>query len=80
MYLSGCKSGDPVAGQYVATFTIAAPKVSGHTPSTSAIPPLTSVRLQFDLPIDQSSFSLTEDVVSFSGPRGAVAPTEFLWD
>ncbi len=41
--------------------------------------PVTSLRIQFPGDMDRSSFQLTDDVVSFTGPQGAVGITGFQW-
>lgn len=43
------------------------------------VPPLESIRLSFDRPMDQTAFSLAEDVVSFTGPQGPIVPTGYSW-
>ena len=76
--------GDLVAGetpddQYTMPFGIVAPRVVTHIPGGTATPPVSSVRFQFDQSMDTSSFSLTDDIVSFTGPGGALSPTGYRW-
>jgi len=40
--------------------------------------PVASLRLNFDQPMDSTTFSVADDVV-FSGPQGPVTPTGFTW-
>jgi RHS repeat-associated protein len=71
--------GNSMDEPYVATFTIHAPQVTGHSPSGKVLPPVDSLQLSFTHPMDKTSFSLDEDIVSFTGPEGNVAPTGFAW-
>jgi len=71
--------GETPDDQYTATFAISAPHVTGHSPSGRVSPPIDCLRLWFDRPMDATSFSLAEDVVSFTGPEGEVTPTGFVW-
>lgn len=78
------QDGDLILGetpddQYVATFSINGPRVVGHTPSGTVWSSVDSVRLSFDQAMDTMSFALADDVVSFTGPQGAVTPTRFAW-
>lgn len=76
--------GDLILGEisddrYVATFSIQSPSIAGHIPRGRGDPPLNSVQVMFDQAMDTTSFSLAEDVVSFTGPLGQVTPTGFAW-
>ncbi len=50
------------------------PRVTSSTPSGSLVGPVSSVRLMFNEPINVSSFTIA-DIVSFTGPNGAIAVT-----
>ena len=55
------------------------PKIIQHTPHSTTIGPVESLCLTFDRDIDQESFSLAEDIVSFTcGPR-QIEPTGYAW-
>ncbi len=75
--------GEIPADQYTATFTIAipggAPYVLRHTPIGITLAPVDTLRIDFNKPMDQTSFSIAEDVVSFSGPEGVLEVTGFQW-
>ncbi len=62
-----------------ATFDVTAPKILGHTPFDSTLPPVTAMRFDFDRPMDKGSFSLVHDVVAFTGPSGNVTATGYTW-
>ncbi|NLE39155.1 MAG: hypothetical protein GX621_14120, partial [Pirellulaceae bacterium] len=71
--------GESPDDQYTATFAITAPRITGHTPSGTVPPPVDAVRLSFDRTMETTSFSLADDIVSFTGPQGTVTPTGFAW-
>ena len=56
------------------------PVIVAHTP-TGALRSETveSVQLSFSQPMDPGSFSLSDDVVSFTGPEGSIDPTGHTW-
>jgi len=64
---------------YVAAFIVEAPRVVGHTPAGNAPPPVNSIRFEFDCTMDETSFSLADDIVGFIGPDGSVTPTGYSW-
>jgi len=55
------------------------PIVVAHTPSRFAGKPVDSVRFNFNLPMDETSFSIAEDIVSFTGPEGTLAAAGHTW-
>jgi len=55
------------------------PYVVDYHPDGISYPPVASVELVFDRPMDPSSFSLTDDIVSFAGPGGALVATGYSW-
>ncbi len=57
----------------------AKPRITEHAPSGRTIGPLTSTRVEFSEAMDQGSFSLADDVGSFTGPLGDIIPTGFEW-
>jgi hypothetical protein len=66
---------------YIATFIIESPRVLGHTPASTTIPPVNSLRFNFNQAMNETSFSITDDIVSFTGPSGNLIPhiTGFTW-
>ncbi|NQV31708.1 MAG: DUF4347 domain-containing protein, partial [Phycisphaeraceae bacterium] len=58
---------------------ILAPIVTMTEPAGTELQPVDSVRFIFDRPMDQLSFSLARDVVSFTGPQGALTVTGYSW-
>jgi hypothetical protein len=71
--------GETPDDQYVGTFIVNGPKIILHSPSGVEIGPIGSVCLNFDHSMDQGSFSLTDDIVSFVGPTGSIAPQGYHW-
>ncbi|MBM4094195.1 MAG: hypothetical protein FJ276_33030, partial [Planctomycetes bacterium] len=65
--------------RYEATFAIRGPRIAGHAPSGSLVAPVDAIRLSFTQPVDQLSFSVSDDIVSFTGPGGPVAATGYQW-
>jgi hypothetical protein len=55
------------------------PYVTCYQPSGILYPPVASIEFIFDRPMDDTSFSLAEDIVSFTGPGGALAATGHSW-
>ena len=55
------------------------PRIVGHLPDGVAVGPVEAVRVAFDQPMNQSSFSPTEDVLSFIGPEGPISPMGYNW-
>jgi hypothetical protein len=55
------------------------PRIAGHTPSGKIIPPVESIRLDFNNPMDTNSFSEISDVVSFTGPQGPILVNGHNW-
>ena len=70
---------NPMDEAHTAIFAVGAPQVSEHTPSGSVAGPIDGLQLSFDHPMDQTSFSPEDDIVSFTGPEGALAATDFRW-
>ena len=68
-------------GEYVLRnqFEEGLPTVVSHAPADQVPVSCDSILIQFSHEIDQASFSLAEDVVSFQGPGGAIMPTGFAW-
>ena len=66
--------GETPDDQYAGTFVVSAPRVTGHTPTGQTAGLISSVRVTFDRPMDASTFT-TDDVVSFTGPGGAITVT-----
>ena len=57
------------ADNYVNIFTITAPRVLGATPTGTANPPFSTVRVLFSKPMQATSFTAA-DVAQFTGPGG----------
>jgi hypothetical protein len=55
------------------------PRVLGHEPAGAIAPPVERLLVYFDQDMQEESFSLAEDIISFTGPTGAVVPTGFTW-
>jgi hypothetical protein len=55
------------------------PHVVGYQPTHVLVPPVSSVTFTFDRPMDQTSFSLDPDVVSFTGPAEVLTATGYVW-
>jgi hypothetical protein len=54
--------------------------VVSHDPSDFAAAPLDRVQFTFDRPMDQSSFSIPDDIARFTTPSGTnIEPTGFNW-
>ncbi len=70
---------NPMDGPYVAAFSISSPQVTGHSPRGMVPPPVDSLQFSFSRAMDTTSFSLAEEIVSFTGPEGDVTPTGFAW-
>ncbi|MCH8992031.1 MAG: right-handed parallel beta-helix repeat-containing protein, partial [Acidobacteria bacterium] len=71
--------GNPMNEAHTATFAVGAPQVLGHTPTGSVAGPVDVLQLSFDHPMDQTSFSPNDDVISFTGPEGRLAVSGFQW-
>ena len=71
--------GETVEDQYTAGFVIRGPRVVGHTPASPTAGPVAAVQLRFDQPMNHASFDPAADIVSFTGPGGAVAATGSSW-
>jgi hypothetical protein len=70
-----------VADQYAAVFSIPSPRIVSSTPTGAVVPPVNSVFFNFSAPMDTSSFSIAQDLFSFTGPAGNLLPfvTGFTW-
>jgi hypothetical protein len=78
------QDGDLVTGevpddQYTVSFTIKGPRIIDHTPGGVVTGSVDSICLNFDRPMDPSSFSFAQDILSFTGPQGAIVPTGYNW-
>ena len=65
--------------RYVATFNLLGPKIVAHAPMDTVIGPVRSLRLNFNRDMDPNSFTLAEDIVSFTGPLGPILPRGYAW-
>jgi len=58
------------AGDFFQTiFTIAAPRVLGVSPTGAVAPPVSSIRVNYSMPMDSSTFT-TADLATLTGPGG----------
>ena len=55
------------------------PYISAHQPQGELSGPVEEIRLGFSAQMDQDSFTLADDIVSFEGPRGPITPTGHSW-
>jgi hypothetical protein len=62
----GESAGDP----FTASFTITPPRVTGHSPASPKVGPTANFDFDFNQPMTPASFSVTDDLVSFTGPGG----------
>lgn len=67
--------------RYTATWTIPGARVTSSTPNGVSTPPAAQIDFVFDQNMDQTSFNVAADVVSFTGPSGSLlgAITGFTW-
>ena len=77
------QDGDETGGevpddQYIAAFGIIAPRITGHVPDGQIVPPLDYLQITFNQPMDPNSFSLVDDIPSFTGPQNPIL-TGFSW-
>ncbi len=70
--------GHALGSNYTASFTIVPPRIVGQSPKDFVSAPVSSINFTFDRPMDTTSFSLS-DIVSFTGPGGALTATGFSW-
>ena len=71
--------GEDQEDRYTTTFRIVPPRVTSHTPSGTTQAPVTKVMVYFNHSIDPASFSIADDVVSFTGPDGEIELTNHRW-
>ena len=72
-------TGEVPDDQYTVSFTIKGPRIIDHTPGGVVTGSVDSICLNFDRPMDKNSFSLAQDILSFTGPQGAIVPTGYTW-
>ena len=77
------QDGDLVPGeepddQYTATFIVPFSRIESHIPNGVAVPPLESMRMMFDRPMNQATFSLADDA-SLIGPDGSITLADHSW-
>jgi len=74
--------GESPGDNYSATFILPFPSIASSTPAGPATAPVTSVTFNFTQPMDTSSFSVAQDVFSFTGTAGNLIPfiTGFTWN
>jgi len=72
-------TGETPDDQYVASFVIVAPQILGHAPSGYISGLVSSVTFNFDQDMDETSFSIADDIVQFNGPLGPVMVNSYVW-
>jgi len=65
--------------RYIATFIIDALRIVNHAPSGLTPSPVYSIKFNFGQAVDEASFSLAEDIVSFTGPNGSLIASGYNW-
>lgn len=63
-------AGEATADQFLHAFTITPPRVTAHGPGSPKVGTTSSFDLEFNQPMNPASFSLADDLVSFTGPGG----------
>ena len=71
--------GENLDDHYLASWTILPPRIVAQSAQEFTPAPIDHLDLIFDRPMDPSSFALADDFISFTGPNGAVAVTDFDW-
>ncbi|MHB9065961.1 MAG: RHS repeat-associated core domain-containing protein [Pirellulaceae bacterium] len=71
--------GDPVHDRYVTTFAIEAPRIVNCTPVNPIAGYFRAITFDFNEPVDQTTFSPAEDIVSFTGPAGPIEISSYEW-
>jgi ELWxxDGT repeat protein len=69
----GFSAGDGGSGNATTVteaFDLPLPAISGHLPNGVSLAPISSVNVHFNGDMNTSSFSLAEDLISFTGPGG----------
>jgi RHS repeat-associated protein len=54
-------------------------RIIEQAPVGTVLPPVGAMRFGFNGAMDETSFSIAEDVVSFTGPTGPIAVTGYSW-
>ena len=65
--------------QYTANFAVTPPQLLSHSPPGVVNGPIDTLQFFFDRPMDQTSFAIYEDIVSFTGPEGEIVATDYNW-
>jgi hypothetical protein len=74
--------GESPGDNYADSFILPFPSITSSTPSGPATAPITSVTFNFSQAMDTTSFSVAQDVFSFTGTAGNLIPfiTGFTWN
>ncbi|MCY2989516.1 MAG: Ig-like domain-containing protein, partial [Planctomycetota bacterium] len=73
-------NGETPDDQHTIAFTVdSPPRILRHIPSGSTVGPVNQLQFQFSEPIDQDSFAVADDIVSFVGPHGPLTVTAVTW-
>jgi len=72
-------AGEVPDDRYTATFSVTPPRIVNYAPRGVTGAPLSQFTVTFDRSMDTGSFAVINDLVSFAGPEGDIAPTGFQW-
>lgn len=67
--------------EFQVNFVVPSPRITSSTPSGPVSPPVASLTFNFSEVMDTTSFSIAQDVFSFTGPAGNLIPfiSGFTW-
>lgn len=73
--------GEIPGDEFQMAFIVPSPSITSSTPSGAVSPPVTSMTFNFSQVMDTTSFSVAQDVFSFTGPAGNLIPfiSGFTW-
>ncbi len=55
------------------------PVVTTHSPLGTVLESVSSLHVEFSQPMDTSSFTIGDDIASFTGPSGSITPSAYGW-
>jgi RHS repeat-associated protein len=58
---------------------VSCPFIWSHQPKGIVKEPVSKITLSFSIPMDESSFSIDDDIVSFNGPEGNITINGYSW-
>jgi len=71
--------GEAIEDRYTADIVVMPPRVVQSYPDSDVNEQVDAVRITFDRTMDITSFDPTLDLISFSGPDGAIDITDYAW-